>query len=95
MKRPFREDGSKLIFIMTMPILLSTNVVVRLVSIYSHKHRMDYTTVHYMVHATWYTVQTEKSQMVHFLIAGHTDLGTVHACFLSLPKLCRALLDTS
>ena len=58
---------------MTMSNLLSTNVVVSiLVLVYSHKHGADYTTVHYMVHKTCYTIATnKKSQMVPFLIAGH------------------------
>ena len=30
-----------------------------LVSVYSHKYRADYTTEHYMVHATCYTLQTK------------------------------------
>ena len=52
---------------MTMSNLLSAsfNVVVSilsLVSVYSHKHRVDYTTVHYMVHTIRYILlQTSKS----------------------------------
>ena len=48
---------------MTISNLLSTNVhvvVSILVSVCSYKHRMDYTTVHYMVHSTCYTLQTKS-----------------------------------
>ena len=30
------------------------------ISVHSHKHRVDYTTVHYMVHTTCYTLQAES-----------------------------------
>ena len=57
-------------FITAMSNFLSTDVVVSiLVSVYSHKHRVDYTTVHYMVHTICYTLQI-TSQIVPFLIAG-------------------------
>ena len=46
---------------MTVSNFLTTDVVVSiLVSVYSHKHRADYTTVHYMVHTTHYTLQTKS-----------------------------------
>ena len=63
-------DGSMPIFLMTMSNLLSTNVVVSiLVSVYSHKHRADYTHSTVTLHGTFNLLHTinKKSQMVPFL----------------------------
>ena len=53
--------------------MFSINVVVSIrVSVFSHKHRVDYITVHYVVQTTCYVHTTNKnSQMAPFLIAGH------------------------
>ena len=52
---------------MTVSNLLSTNVVVSILgSVYNHKHRADYTTIHYMVHATRYTLQTQSPKWFLF-----------------------------
>ena len=49
------------------------NVVVILVSVYNDKHRVDYSTIHYMVHSynMLHTTNNKKSIIVPFLIAGH------------------------
>ena len=63
---------------MTVSNLLTANVVVSiLVSVYNHKHRVDYTTVHYMVHTTCYTPQTQKVPNGSFLIAGHISVNGI------------------
>ena len=52
---------------MTMSNLLSTTVIVSiLVSVCSHKHRADYTTVHYIVqHATLYKQEVPNGPFSH------------------------------
>ena len=55
--------------IMIMSNLLSTDVVVSCE--YGHKHRADYTIVHYKVHVIICTILCCTLQTVSFLIAGH------------------------
>ena len=70
---------------MTMSNILATDVVVSiLVSVYSHKYRADYTIIHYTEHTTHYTLQTKRSQMVPFLIAGLIWYGTINLAVATL-----------
>ena len=86
-KGPSREDGSMkqnqfLLWQCPMYFLQISLWVAILVSVYSHKHRADYTTVHYMVHTTCSLHIRNKKSLndpfshswsVTFLVSAPTD----------------------